>query len=113
MTTRLVVSGLVALLLWPAPPASALTAQLARKCRDMAIKAHPPVVAGSRKGTAEAEREYFGKCVASNGSMPGQPGQQEPTTVGRGQGQQEPSTVGRGRGRQEPSTVGRGRSPDK
>ncbi len=49
-----------------ASPASAISADLAKKCRAMAIKAHPP---GS-KAYAQAERDFFGKCVSNNGQMP-------------------------------------------
>ena len=54
-------------------PASAITVELAKKCRDLAIKAHPYRKAGERKGTAQAERDYFGKCVANDGNMPAEP----------------------------------------
>ena len=48
-----------------APP----SAELARKCREMTIKAHPPAVAGSAKGTAQVEREYFKKCIEGGGKV--------------------------------------------
>lgn len=54
-----------------APP----TAELAKKCRELAVKAHPPVPAGSKKGTAQAERAYFQKCIANQGKMPEEQGQ--------------------------------------
>lgn len=44
-------------------PAGAITAELAKKCRDEAIKAHPPQPAGTLP-YAEAEREVFRDCVA-------------------------------------------------
>ena len=47
--------------------ARALTVELAKKCREMAVKAHPPVIAGSRQGTAQKERDYFQNCVAQGG----------------------------------------------
>jgi hypothetical protein len=53
--------------------ATALTFELARKCREMAVKAYPPVVAGSRQGTAQKERDYFRSCVAQSGRMDDQP----------------------------------------
>jgi hypothetical protein len=49
-------------------PASAISAALAKKCREMAIKAHPPHRAGT-KGYMQAEREYFRVCVEKNGKM--------------------------------------------
>jgi hypothetical protein len=57
--------------------AEALTAELARKCRDLAIKAHPPKPAGTNP-YAEAEREFFNACVAKNGSMPDPDEQKQP-----------------------------------
>jgi hypothetical protein len=61
-----------------AEPASALDAALARKCREMAIAAHPTQPAGSSSGHAAAQREYFNKCVANEGKMdaPADAGQQ-------------------------------------
>lgn len=50
-------------------PTSAITVELAKKCRDLAIKSHPPAVAGSRTGTAEAEREFYRACVAKGGNV--------------------------------------------
>lgn len=51
-------------------PASALTAELAKKCRAFAVKAHPPKLAGSKTGSAAAERQYFKDCVAKGGHVP-------------------------------------------
>jgi hypothetical protein len=50
-------------------PAAAVTADLAKRCREMAVKAHPPKAPGS-KPYAQAEREYFRECVANKGNMP-------------------------------------------
>jgi hypothetical protein len=52
-------------------PASAITADLAKKCRELAVKAHPPVVAGSKAGSAQAERDFFRTCVAQGGNVNG------------------------------------------
>src|SRR5262249_27726052 len=54
--------------------ASAITAQLAKKCEALTAKAFPPRVsgnpaAGSAKGTGQSERDYFNKCVANGGNM--------------------------------------------
>ena len=54
--------------------ASAVTAQLAKKCQALTAKAFPPRVpgnpaAGSAKGTGRDERDYFNKCVANGGNM--------------------------------------------
>lgn len=61
-------------------PAGAITAELAKKCRAMAIKAHPykmPGVQGA--GTAAAERDYYSQCIARGGNMP-----QENSSGGKG-----------------------------
>jgi hypothetical protein len=50
-------------------PAVAIDAALAKKCRSMAIKAHPPQLPGS-KPYARAERDFFRECVAKKGDMP-------------------------------------------
>jgi hypothetical protein len=52
------------------PPAFAITAELANKCRALAIKAYPRKLAGSKSGTSGAERKYFQDCVAGNGVVP-------------------------------------------
>lgn len=56
--------------------ASAVTAEVAKKCAALTVtaKAYPPRVpgnpaAGLAKGTAQSERDYFNKCVANGGNM--------------------------------------------
>jgi hypothetical protein len=54
--------------------ASAVTAQVAKKCQALTAKAFPPRVpgnpaAGSAKGTGQSQRDYFSKCVANGGNM--------------------------------------------
>ena len=63
-----------------ADPAKAVTAEVAKKCRDLMIKAYPPPPTGSRQGNAPQERDYFRMCVAKGGNVNsgGEP------TVGRG-----------------------------
>ncbi|HKD28327.1 MAG TPA: hypothetical protein VKC66_20790 [Xanthobacteraceae bacterium] len=56
--------------------AHAISADLAKKCRELAIKLHPPVLAGSSKGTAQAERDYFRQCVAKGGNVESDPKRQ-------------------------------------
>lgn len=51
-------------------PASAITVELAKKCRAMAIKAHPTVLAGGKSGTAKAQRDFYQACISKNGNMP-------------------------------------------
>jgi hypothetical protein len=49
-------------------PAAAITADLAKKCRDMAIKAHPPTLPGAKTGSAQAERDSYRACIANGGT---------------------------------------------
>ncbi len=56
--------------------ASAITVEVAKKCNALVAKEFPPRVvgnpaAGSAKGTAKSERDYFSKCVANSGNMDG------------------------------------------
>jgi hypothetical protein len=52
-----------------AVPASAISVELAKKCRDMAVKAHPPPIRLGNKAYAQAERDFFAQCVAKNGHV--------------------------------------------
>ena len=57
-----------------ASEASAITAELAKKCEILMAKAYPPrqagnPAAGSAKGTAQDQRIYFNKCVANGGKV--------------------------------------------
>ena len=58
-------------------PADALSVDVAKKCREMAVKAHPRTLPGT-KPYAQAERDYFRECVAKNGEMPTNDTQQAP-----------------------------------
>jgi hypothetical protein len=54
--------------------ASAVTAELARKCSALMTKAYPPrqpgnPAAGSAKGNGAASRTYYQKCLANNGKV--------------------------------------------
>lgn len=51
------------------PLHAAISAQLAKTCRAMMIKAHPIEVFGS-SGSAAAQRAYFAECVSRNADMP-------------------------------------------
>jgi hypothetical protein len=50
-------------------PSAAITAELAKKCREMAFKAHPPATIGSKTTSAKAQQEYYKACIAKNGKM--------------------------------------------
>ncbi len=49
-------------------PASAITSELAKKCRQLAFQAHPPQRAGSKAGTAQEARKYYSNCLANEAS---------------------------------------------
>ena len=59
----------LAIVLLAAQPVAAITAELAKKCRAMAIKAHPPAPPGTGS-YAQAERDFYRDCIAKNGVMP-------------------------------------------
>jgi hypothetical protein len=46
------------------------SAELAKKCRALAIKAHPTRPAGSKAGSEQAQRDYFRDCITKGGNMP-------------------------------------------
>jgi len=83
-STRTAVLAMLVALLLPAPAvlaetappdrsktASPISAELAKKCRALAIKAHPTERAGSTVGAyAPAQRDYFQDCIAKGGNMP-------------------------------------------
>ena len=51
-----------------AQPASPVTADIAKKCREMAVKAHPTAKPGSKPtGAEKSQRDYFRACVAKGG----------------------------------------------
>jgi len=67
--STLIVLALTAYLSMP-QPASAISVELAKKCRAMAIKAHPTQIAGTKQtGIEKAQRDYFRECVAKDGKM--------------------------------------------
>jgi hypothetical protein len=68
ITTTILSMSLV--IIWASSPAAAISAELANKCREMAIKAHPPPSPPGNKAYAQAEREFFRTCVSQNGQMP-------------------------------------------
>jgi hypothetical protein len=71
MMTQIKVVALILIMVSVASdPAAAISTGLAKKCRQMALNAHPPQRAGSKSGYAEAERIYFRDCVAKGGKMP-------------------------------------------
>jgi hypothetical protein len=58
-----------------AQSALAITAEVAKKCGDLADKVYPPRVpgnpaAGHLNGTSQDVQDYFNKCVANGGRAP-------------------------------------------
>ena len=52
-----------------APSAQAqITADVARQCRAMMLKAHPTMMYG-RTGSAAAQRDYYQDCIKRQGKM--------------------------------------------
>src|SRR5215467_9698831 len=49
--------------------AAAISAELAKTCRALAIKAHPTQPAGSRTASGEVQRGYFQESVPKRGNM--------------------------------------------
>ena len=54
--------------------ASAITAEIARKCNALTTKQFPPRIsgnpaAGSAKGSGREQYDYFNKCVANGGKV--------------------------------------------
>jgi hypothetical protein len=70
--------AMIAVMCAAATPASAISVELAKKCRALMLKAYPYELPGTRKGNSEAQREYFNKCVANDGNMPAEPKAAEP-----------------------------------
>ena len=84
-------------------PAAAISVELAKKCRALALQAHPYRLPGVKgPGTAAAERSYYAECVAKGGNMP----QSKPNTnKGQTAGQSSaPTTNGDGKPLPSPPT---------
>jgi hypothetical protein len=60
-----------------APARAQVSADLAKKCRAMMVKAHPTMMYGA-SGTAALQREYFSECIKRQGKMDDAP---EPGTT--------------------------------
>jgi len=62
-----------------APVRAEISADLAKKCSAMMVKAHPTQEFGA-SGTAALQRDYFRQCINRQGKMDDRP---EPTTTGQ------------------------------
>ena len=68
------VAGLLAAATLLPTGASAISVEVAKKCNVLVAKEFPPrqagnPAAGSAKGSGQAQRDYFNKCVANGGNM--------------------------------------------
>ena len=87
MASKLKYGGVTATLICPlyllmAQNASAVSAEVAKKCGALTDRAYPFRVpgnpaAGRTLGTAQDVRDYFNKCVANGGNVPGQAPEKE------------------------------------
>ncbi len=69
-STGLYFAMALAVILSTSAPASAITVELAKKCREMSLKAHPPTLPGTKAGSGQAERDFFRACISNNGDAP-------------------------------------------
>jgi hypothetical protein len=78
------------------PTASlAITAELAKKCRLMAIQAHPTQLPGKKStGVEAAQRSYFSDCVAHEGNMDTRDSDQKTTPATESDQNKMPSDIG-------------------
>jgi hypothetical protein len=67
------------LVLSTASPAIAISADVAKRCREMAIKSHPPEPAGT-KAYAQAERDSFRDCISKSDDAKDNSPQKPPPT---------------------------------
>lgn len=58
--------------MFAAPAQAAVSASLARQCREMMVKAHP-LTAWATAPSAEAQRDYFRQCIKNQGKADEQP----------------------------------------
>ena len=71
---RLLSAGLLLFVAAGMNSASAITAELAKKCQTLTAAAFPPRVvgnpaAGSAKGSGKDARAFFNKCIKNDGSV--------------------------------------------
>jgi hypothetical protein len=66
-----------------APAHAAISADLAKQCREMMLKAHPTMMYGTN-GSAAAQREYFQECIRRQGKMDDRGSDPASATTGQG-----------------------------
>lgn len=74
MRTWIVTATVAALMLASASAQAAVSASLAKQCREMMVKAYPLTAWGTAV-SASAQRAYFQECLKRQGNM------DEPTTA--------------------------------
>jgi hypothetical protein len=80
MRTWIVIATVAAAMLGAAPAQAAISASLAKQCREMMVKAYP-LTAWAIAPSAENQRAYFQECISRQGKMDRG---SEPTTTGSG-----------------------------
>lgn len=50
-------------------PASAITVELAKKCRQLAAKAFPNQTTSDKRANIKAQQKYYEDCVAKDGKV--------------------------------------------
>lgn len=65
-----IVVGAIGIAILTPHSASAISAELAKKCRGLALKAYPPPPTGSKSGNAGQMRGYYANCLAHDGNVP-------------------------------------------
>lgn len=74
MKMWIIVAISAATVLVSAPAQAAISASLARQCRESMVKAYP-LTAWATAPSAEAQRDYFRQCIKNQGRM------DEPSTM--------------------------------
>jgi hypothetical protein len=64
-----VILATLVLSVWARAPASAITAELAKKCRELALKAHPPQPGSKQPSSGKARQDFYLNCVARDGKV--------------------------------------------
>lgn len=64
-----IIAGVICIAILVPHSASAISAELAKKCRALALKAYPVQPTGSKSGNAGEMRGYYANCLNHNGNV--------------------------------------------
>src|ERR1043166_9915042 len=81
MRTWIVISLTAAGVAFAAPTQAQISAELAKQCREMMVKAHPMTAHATAMSAAD-QRAYFQDCIRRNGKLP--EASEPATTTGAG-----------------------------